>query len=57
MVVSPENIDAAYPKGADFFELRSVTNNKIEYYYGADVDNIEFEHFRSKGNLREARLP
>ena len=56
-IVKPTNIDDSYPDGADYFELRSITDSHIRYYYGFDVDNIDFTHFRADQNLREAILP
>lgn len=55
-LVFPSNIDKAYTEGADYFELKSVNSNEIKFYYGADVDSINFTHFRSEQNLRIIRF-
>src|SRR5450631_1152105 len=46
MLVGPKNIDKAYPQGSDYFELRSITGNQVQYYYGDDVDKINFSQWR-----------
>ena len=56
-LVSPTNIDTAYPDGADYFELRSVTGRRIDFYYGPDVDKIDFKNFHSASNLHTTMLP
>src|ERR1700731_3729849 len=30
MLVGPKNIDKAYPQGADYFELRSITGHEVQ---------------------------
>jgi hypothetical protein len=57
MLVGPKNIDKAYPKGSDYFELRSITENRVQYYYGNDVDKIDFARWRSSKNMRTVQLP
>ena len=55
-LVAPKTIDAAYPKGADYFELRAIRGNRIEFYYGADVDKIDFNEFRTNKYLRSVKV-
>jgi hypothetical protein len=56
-LVSPRNISKIYPNGADYFELRTIEDKKIEYYYARDVDKIDFTHLHSHKNLRSVKLP
>ena len=51
-LVAATTYNPAYPKGADFFELKSVTGRRITYYYGHDVDGIDFKLLRSAPNER-----
>lgn len=54
-LLGPTTKTPAYPDGTDFFELKSVTLKPIPtlaYYYGADVDRIDFREFRTKKNVR-----
>ena len=51
-LVAAKTFNSAYPKGADFFELKSVTGQRIIYYYGRDVDEIDFKSLRSARNAR-----
>ena len=57
MLVGPTNIVDAYPKGADYFELQLVRDRDVNFYYGADVDKIDFATFRSEQALRVTKLP
>jgi hypothetical protein len=57
ILVAPKNIDKAYPHGADYFELLSINGNHVEYFYGEDVDTIDFERLRTDNNLRGFDLP
>jgi hypothetical protein len=58
MIVAPVNADAAYPQGADYFEIRSVSNGRVQYLYGADVDTTDFTKLRSTdSNVRSVDLP
>jgi hypothetical protein len=57
MLVGPKNINKAYPQGSDYFELRSITGDQVQYYYGGDVDTISFSQWRSDKNVRRVRLP
>jgi hypothetical protein len=49
--------NAAYPNGADYFELKSVVGSQITYYYGRDVDAIDFTSFRTAQNERSFEKP
>lgn len=51
-LVAPMTYNPAYPKGADFFELKSVVGRLITYYYGRDVDTIDFTLLRTPPNER-----
>lgn len=51
-LVAPMTYNPAYPKGADFFELKSVVGRRITYYYGRDVDAIDFTLLRTVQNER-----
>lgn len=51
-LVASKTFNPAYPKGADFFELKSVTGQRITYYYGHDVDEFDFKLLRSAPNER-----
>jgi hypothetical protein len=56
-LVNPKTINAAYPNGADYFELQDVNKQgKIFYYYAADVDSADFIIFRTKKFLRSVNL-
>jgi hypothetical protein len=57
MLVGPENIDSSYPDGADYFELKELKGNRMKFYYGADVDSIDFNEFRTEKYLRSVLLP
>jgi hypothetical protein len=56
-LVAPITYNPAYPKGADFFELKSVVRNRITYFYGPDVDAIDFTRFRTTMNERSFEKP
>ena len=57
-VVPAENKQGKYPYGSDFFRINKVSKNLgqkyylIEYYYGADVDQIDFKKFENSENLK-----
>jgi hypothetical protein len=55
-VVAPRAYNAAYPKGADFFELKSAEGRRVTYYYGPDVDAIDFKSLRSAANERSVEV-
>jgi hypothetical protein len=55
-LVAPKNFNAAYPDGVDYFELRGIKGDNIEFYYAADVDSIDFSRFRSEEHLNSVRL-
>lgn len=56
-LVKPKNIIPAYPDGTDYFELKGYKGNQVEFYYGADVDKIDFSEFRTKKHLSSVLLP
>lgn len=56
-LVNPKNINSAYPDGADYFELRGTKDNILEFYYGFDVDSIDFNTFRTENNLHSKSFP
>lgn len=56
-LVAPKTIDSSYPDGADYFEIQSADENQIKYYYGPDVDKIDFAQFRTDKNLRVVNVP
>jgi len=51
-LVKPVTINKTYPHGADYFELHSVEDKKVCYYYSLDVDSTDFHSFRREENLR-----
>lgn len=55
-LVAPESIDSAYPDGADYFEIQSVSKNQIRYYYDADVDKMDLERLRSDKHLHMVKI-
>ena len=52
VLARPVTIDKGFPHGADYFELHSVENKRICYYYSMDVDTTDFYTFRREENLR-----
>jgi hypothetical protein len=58
-IIAPHNIDGAYPYGADYFELRSVSNTipaVVFLYYAPDVDKVDFKTFRTQTYLYQVRM-
>lgn len=57
-LVAATNRNLAYPKGADYFELKSLDGNATVayYYYAPDVDEVEFEAFRNPKTIRKVDL-
>ncbi len=55
-LVIPKTIDAASPDGADYFELYSLSVDKIYFYYSPDAGKTNFEEFRSKKYLFQCNL-
>ena len=47
-----KTFNPAYPMGADFFELKSVSGRRVTYYYGQDVDTVDLKLLRSAANQR-----
>jgi hypothetical protein len=56
-LAAPQTIDKAYPNGADYYELKSVSGRDVFFYYGRDVDEIDFKNFRSKKFIQTLKLP
>ncbi len=56
-LVSAKHLDSAYPKGSEYFEIRSISGDRVEYYYGDDVDKIDFKKLRYERNIRVVRVP
>ena len=57
MFVGPKNINSAYPDGADYFELQEIKGHNLQFFYGTDVDSINFNEFRTKKYLHSVVLP
>jgi len=53
-IIGPRSISAAYPDGADYFELTGISgssNKTVFFYYSPDVDVTDFRVFRTTKNL------
>jgi len=50
-IAAPRHLDAAYPDGADYFELHALRNAQIEFYYAPNVDTIDFNTLRTPTHL------
>lgn len=57
MLVGPKNSNSSYPDGADYFELKEIKGRSLLFFYGADVDRIDFNEFRTKKYLHCVVLP
>lgn len=57
MLVGPKNINSVYPDGADYFELKEIKGRSLQFFYGANVDSIDFNEFRTKKYLHSVVLP
>ena len=55
-IVAPRNINAMYPNGADYFELKRLSADKVYFYYTPDVDTVNFKEFRSQTFLFQSNL-
>lgn len=55
-VVGPKIFDKAYPQGSDYFELYGLEGRKIYFYYSPDVDQTDFDNFRTKEFLFEVLI-
>ena len=55
-IVTPKNLNAAYPEGTDYFELYRVSADKAYFYYAPDVDSVDFKDFRSRSSLYQSNL-
>jgi hypothetical protein len=57
-ILGPKTTDKAYPDGADYFELQSVSSDakKILFFYAPNVDQVDFKKFRTKDSLYQINL-
>jgi hypothetical protein len=57
-IIPPQNLNHAYPNGADYFELEKYNSKKeeIHYYYAYDIDSVDFKKFRIKKNILTKRI-
>lgn len=57
-ILGPKTTDKAYPDGADYFELQSVSPDakKIFFFYAPNVDQVDFKRFRTKDYLYQINL-
>jgi hypothetical protein len=46
-LVGPSSFDAAYPDGADYFELSNATDDEVLFHYAPDVDKTNFQALRT----------
>lgn len=56
MLIGPKNINLSYPHGTDYFELKETINQRLYFFYGSDVDYIDFNEFRTEKNLQSIEL-
>jgi len=56
-IFGPRTRTSDYPDGADYFELVGISEDgsQLIFYYGPDVDKVDFEHFRTAANLYTVR--
>jgi hypothetical protein len=50
-LVGPRHFDPSYPDGLDFFELSSVSDDKIFFYYAPDVNQVDIQKLRTPSHL------
>ena len=50
-LVRPRRVERSYPDGTDYFELAWLKDNRIYFYYAADVGRADFTTFREPKNL------
>ena len=50
------NISLSYPDGADYFELKEINDRRLHFFYGIDVDDIDFNEFPTEKNLLSIEL-
>ncbi|MGZ0019902.1 hypothetical protein [Nitrosomonas sp. wSCUT-2] len=55
-LIGPQNINLSYPDGADYFELKEINDRRLHFFYGIDVDEIDFDEFRTEKNLQSIEL-
>lgn len=56
MLAGPKNINLSYPHGADYFELKEINGRSLHFFYGTDVDCIDFNEFRTEKYLHSIEL-
>ena len=58
VLVKPETTNQPYPDGADYFELKGLSESKREilFFYSQDVEKTDFKNFRNESNLRRLRV-
>lgn len=56
VLVKPKTLSKSYPHGADYFELLSLGEGRVSFYYAPDLDETDFNSFRTRKNLFEVRL-
>jgi len=56
-IVAPRNLNTHYPAGADYFELKGISNTDvIHFYYAPEVDDVDFAKFRSIRYLYQVKV-
>jgi hypothetical protein len=58
-IVPPRTLTKAYPDGADYFQLKSISTVQpaiIYFYYGPDVDALDMKSFESPAFLYKVRI-
>jgi hypothetical protein len=58
-IVAPRTTSKAYPDGADYFELQSVSLGRgpvAYFYYAPDVDKQDFENLKKPTNVFRVNL-
>lgn len=58
VLVKPVTFNKFSPDGADYFELKGLSEGgrEILYFYSKDEEKTDFENFRNKNNLRRFRI-
>lgn len=58
-IVAPRTLNAGYPDGADYFELKEISRDNrltVYFYYVPDVDRADFKNLRNPDNLFQVSL-
>jgi hypothetical protein len=55
-LVAPVTFNDYGPNGADYFELRSVHDREIAYYYAPDVEGVDAGALRSEESTRRVSV-